>query len=57
MGNIKINGNNKELTNLSHDAIPEQIENSESQNNEFKVDTNLLENPEALKSKVIHNLS
>jgi hypothetical protein len=57
MGKIKINGNDKELTNLAQDQVSEQVANSELQSNEFKVDANLLENPEAPKPRVIQNLS
>jgi hypothetical protein len=57
MANIKINGNDKELTNLSDDQTSEQTSGQDVLNPEFKVDAELLETPETPKPRVIHNLS
>jgi hypothetical protein len=57
MANIKINGNDKELTNLSDDQTSGQAKDQDVLNPEFKVDTDLLETPETPKPRVIHNLS
>lgn len=56
MANIKINSSDKELTSLAQDKTTEQVGNSEPHNPEFKVDANLLENPEVPKPRAIHNL-
>ena len=57
MGTIKINGDNKEMTNLSLDQVSATVQNSESQSSEFKVDTSLLENLEISKVRLINNLA
>jgi len=57
MGNIKINGNEKELTNLSDDQASEQAMDKEVPNPEFKVDADLLENSDTPKVRVINNLA
>ena len=57
MGNIKINGNDKELTNLSDDQTSGQTKDQDVLNPEFKIDVDLLDTPETSKPRVIHNLS
>lgn len=57
MGTIKINGNDKELTNLSKDQDCLQTKDKEVPNPEFKVDAELLDTPEVSPIKKIHNLS
>jgi hypothetical protein len=57
MGTIKVNGNDSEMTDLSHDQVSEQTMDKDEHNPEFKVDPNLLETPEAPKARVINNLA
>jgi hypothetical protein len=57
MGTIKINGNDIDMTDLSHDQASEQTMYKEASHPEFKVDPNLLQTPETPKSRVITNLA
>lgn len=57
MGNIKINDNDRESTNLSDDQTLDQTKDQETINPEFKVNTELLDSPEAPQVRVINNLS
>jgi len=57
MGTIKVNSNDSEMTDLSHDQASEQAIDKDLSNLEFKVDADLLKIPEANPIKKIHNLS
>jgi len=56
MGLIKINGNDKEMTNLSLEQVSEDVKDEETPNPEFKLDTSLLETSEKSKPRIIKNL-
>lgn len=57
MGKIRINGNDVEMTDISHHQSSEQTMDKEAYHPEFKVDPNLLQTPEAPKARVINNLA
>lgn len=56
MANIKINGNKDQDCSLSQDVNTEEEKESE-QEAKFKVNADLLDNPEAPQVRVINNLS
>ncbi len=57
MGTIKINGNDSEMTDLSHDQAKNQSMDKDVSIPEFKVDSDQLKTPEAPKARVINNLT
>ena len=56
MANIKIYGNDESESSLSQDVNTEEVKKSEEEA-EFKVNAELLDNPEAPKVRVINNLA
>ncbi|MBU3587806.1 hypothetical protein ICN30_08165 [Polynucleobacter sp. 31A-FELB] len=56
MANIKIYGNDESECSLSQDVRTEEVKKPE-QEAEFKVNAELLDNPEAPQVRVINNLS
>ena len=56
MANIKIYGNKDQECSLSQDVKPEEVKKP-GQEAEFKVNAELLDNPEAPQVRVINNLS
>ena len=56
MANIKINGNKDQEYSLSQEVFTEEVQKPE-QEAEFKVNAELLDNPEAPQVRVINNLA
>ena len=56
MTNIKIYGNDESESSLSQDVNTEEVKKPE-QETEFKINADLLDNPEAPQVRVINNLA